>query len=95
MRKKQPAVQVQTFTVTRKIRVVEKRCPQCRKTFVGRLNKKFCSRACVQKESYDRHAEARRAHRRERYKENKEKRPAKTLRKAANTLRPCFLSVEM
>jgi endogenous inhibitor of DNA gyrase (YacG/DUF329 family) len=67
MRKKEPHVQVQTFTVTRKVTLEEKTCPQCGKKFVGRLNKKFCSRACVQKDSYERHAEARREHRRKKY----------------------------
>jgi Zn-finger nucleic acid-binding protein len=67
MKKKGAAVEIQTFTVTRKIRLEEKKCPQCQRYFKGRVNKTFCSRACVQKSSYERNAEARRAHRREVY----------------------------
>ena len=69
--KKERSVQIQTFTVTRKVTLEEKVCPQCGKKFMGRLNKKFCSRACVQKDSYERHAEARRTHRRETYQAEK------------------------
>jgi hypothetical protein len=65
--KKERSVQVQTFMVTRKVTLEEKVCPQCKTKFMGRLNKKFCSRVCVQKASYDRHIEARREHRRETY----------------------------
>jgi hypothetical protein len=69
--KKESPVEVQTFTVTRKITLKELICPQCGKKFMGRLNRKFCSRECVQKASYDRHAEARREHRRKTYQAEK------------------------
>jgi tRNA(Ile2) C34 agmatinyltransferase TiaS len=71
MKKQGSAVQIQTFTVTRKVRLEEKVCPQCGTRFMGRLNKKFCSRACVQKASYETHGEKRRTSRRAKYHEEK------------------------
>lgn len=75
-----PITRTQTVTITRRITLEEKQCPQCGKKFFGRKNQKFCSRACVQKDSYDRHAEQRRADRREKYQE--EKKATKLTRKA-------------
>lgn len=62
-----PRTRTQTVTITRRVTLEEKRCPQCGDTFFGRKNQKFCSRACVQKDSYDRHAEQRRKVRRDKY----------------------------
>jgi len=67
MRKKEPSVQVQTFTVTRKILLEEKVCSQCGKRVLGRKNKKFCSRACVQKATYEKHGDEYRKARMEKY----------------------------
>jgi len=58
MRKKEPHVQVQTFTVTRRVTLEEKTCSQCGKRFVGRKNKHYCSTACAKKASYWRNPEA-------------------------------------
>lgn len=71
MRKKEPQVQVQTFTVTRKVTLEEKTCPQCGKRFVGQKNKKFCSRACVRKATYEKHGEGYRKARLKKYHEEK------------------------
>jgi hypothetical protein len=59
------------ITVTRRIVVEEKTCPSCGKRFVGPKVKKFCGRLCLNKASYQKHAEARRAHRRAVYHEQK------------------------
>ena len=67
MRKKEPGVQIQTFTVTRRITLEERTCPQCGKRFVGRKNKKFCSRACVRKATYEKHGDEYRKARVEKY----------------------------
>jgi hypothetical protein len=67
MRKNEPRVQVQMFTVTRRIALEEKTCQQCGKRFLGRKNKKFCSRACVRKATYEKHGEAYKKARMERY----------------------------
>ena len=72
MREKRPATRTQTVTITRQVTLEEKVCPQCGKKFFGRKNQKFCSRACVQKDSYDRHAEARRKARMKKYYAEKE-----------------------
>jgi tRNA(Ile2) C34 agmatinyltransferase TiaS len=82
MREKRPITRTQTVTITRQVTLEEKVCPQCGKKFFGRKNQKFCSRACVQKDSYDRHAEARRATRREKY--QAEKRMAAGKRRSAS-----------
>ena len=58
MKKKEPHVQIQTFTVTRKVTLEEKTCAQCGTGFVGRKNKQFCSVACAKKAAYWRNPEA-------------------------------------
>jgi hypothetical protein len=64
-------VQVQTFTVTRKVTLEEKACSQCRKRFTGRKNKLYCSMACARKASYDRNPEAYRESRMRSYRKSK------------------------
>lgn len=71
MRKKELPVQVQTFTVTRKITLEEKTCLQCGKRFFGRKNKKFCSRACVRKATYEKHGDEYRKARVKKYRAEK------------------------
>lgn len=71
MRRKEPRVQIQTFTVTRKITLEEKACPQCGGRFVGRKNRKFCSRPCVRKATYAKHGEEYRRKRLESYRRQK------------------------
>jgi ribosomal protein S27AE len=71
MRKKELPVQVQTFTVTRKITLEEKTCPQCGNRFLGRKNKKFCSRACVRKATYEKHGDEYRQARVKKYRAEK------------------------
>jgi hypothetical protein len=72
MKKKEPHVQVQTFTVTRKVTLEEKACAQCNKRFVGRKNKQYCSLACARKASYWRNPEAYRESRLRSYRKQKE-----------------------
>jgi hypothetical protein len=75
-----PITRTQTVTITRRITLEEKQCPQCGEKFFGRKNQKFCARPCVQKDSYERHAEERRRKRMEKYRA--EKKAAKSPRKA-------------
>ena len=65
-------MQVQTFTVTRKVTLEEKTCAQCGKLFVGRKNKQYCSMACARKASYWRNPEAYRESRMRNYRKSKE-----------------------
>jgi len=53
----------------RKVKLVEKICPSCKRSFWGAKVKKYCSVSCANRANYERHAEARRADRRERYRE--------------------------
>ena len=55
----------------RTLRLIEKICPVCGKTFEGVKIRKFCSRACQNKADYDRHGEEYRQARMDRY--NKER----------------------
>ena len=72
MRKKEPTVQVQTFTVTRTIALEEKTCPQCHSRFLGPKRKKFCSRVCVRKATYEKHGAEYRKARVEKYHQEKQ-----------------------
>jgi len=49
------------ITVTRTLKLEEKRCPARKKRFTGPLVKKYCSRECLNRADYERNAEARRA----------------------------------
>ena len=57
----------------RRIPLEEKTCPVCGKAFVGPKRQICCSVSCQQKAIYQRHAEERRAKRRERYRRGKGK----------------------
>ncbi len=59
-------------TYTRRIRVEEKQCPVCGKTFEGVKKSKFCSPACKAKANYKRHAEEYRTARIEKYRQQKQ-----------------------
>jgi hypothetical protein len=71
MAKKKEKVLEQTihvaYTYTRRVSLVEKRCLQCGRPFVGVKQKKYCSRACQAKADYERHAEQYRQRRVEKY----------------------------
>jgi len=56
-----------TYSYTRRVPLVEKRCPQCGRSFVGVKQKKYCSRACQAKADYEHHAEQYRKARMEKY----------------------------
>ena len=56
-----------SYTYTRRIALVEKRCLVCEKRFAGIKKRKYCSRACQNKAFYERHADEYRHARRERY----------------------------
>ncbi len=56
-----------SYTYTRRLRLEEKICPQCGKTFTGVKKRKYCSRACQAKADYERHAEEYRQRRVEKY----------------------------
>ena len=55
------------IAITKRITLEKKVCPQCGKGFEGAKVARFCSKACANKASYRRHAEAIRKERRERY----------------------------
>jgi tRNA(Ile2) C34 agmatinyltransferase TiaS len=71
MGNKPAKVKIINVQLQRKIPQMRKTCPVCGKNFVGASLAKYDSRQCKQKASYDRHAEARRAHRRETYQAEK------------------------
>jgi hypothetical protein len=60
-----------TYTYTRRVPLVEKRCLQCGRSFVGVKQKKYCSRACQAKADYERNTEQYRQARMERYRAEK------------------------
>lgn len=60
-----------TIQVMREYVVEEKRCPQCGKQFEGIKTAKFCSSTCLKQADYAKHAETRRAKRREAYQEQR------------------------
>jgi predicted nucleic acid-binding Zn ribbon protein len=53
----------------RRIPLVEKQCVVCGKRFAGTKKSVYCSQACKSRANYQKHGEARRAHRREVYRE--------------------------
>jgi hypothetical protein len=57
--------------VTRRERLEGRTCAVCGRTFVGRSTQRYCSRPCQQRADYERHADARRAARRERHQHQK------------------------
>ena len=61
-----------SYTYTRRLRLEEKRCPVCGKTFVGVRKRKYCSRRCQAKADYLRNAETYRQQRVESYRKQKE-----------------------
>ena len=71
MKKKGPAVQVQTYTVTRRVTLEDKTCAQCGQHCQGRKNRQYCSLACAKKASYWRHPDAYRAARMKSYRKLK------------------------
>lgn len=73
MKKKEPEVQVQTFTVTRRVMLEEKACSQCGTRFTGRKNRQYCSLACARKASYWRNPDAYRESRMKSYHRQKER----------------------
>ncbi len=70
--RKASQTRVVEVTVTKRITLEKKVCPQCGKEFEGAKVARFCSKTCANKASYRRHAEAIRKDRRERYRSQKE-----------------------
>jgi len=71
MGKEKQKVQVQQFTVTRKITLTEKHCLQCSTRFMGRKNKIYCSVPCANKAAYWRSPEEHRESRLKSYRKAK------------------------
>jgi len=69
MRKKEPREQI--VIVQRRMRFVPHKCPICGTDFMGQTNKKFCSRTCVRKATYEKHGDEYRKARMERYRGQK------------------------
>lgn len=62
------------ITVTRRIKLLEKVCPVCGKTFWGPKLRVYCTGrggVCANRANYRKHAEARRQQRRESYRRQK------------------------
>jgi endogenous inhibitor of DNA gyrase (YacG/DUF329 family) len=72
MAKKQK-VKVVKVTVERRIPVFKKTCPVCGKTFEGTKLSKYCSKRCLNRADYHRHAEERRKKRLLRYHKEEKK----------------------
>ncbi len=60
------------ITVERRLKLTERTCAVCGRTFEGWGRAHFCSRRCQNRWDYGQHAEQRRAERRERYRRQKE-----------------------
>jgi predicted nucleic acid-binding Zn ribbon protein len=58
---------VRTWTVTKTVVVTSRVCPVCGKKFEGWGKQTYCSQACANRASYQRHAERRRKERMEKY----------------------------
>jgi hypothetical protein len=71
MRKKKETVREIPVSFIRRLRVEEKKCPVCGQLFMGVKKAKYCSRACLNKADYQKHADARREERRDKYRNNK------------------------
>jgi hypothetical protein len=56
---------------TRTVTQVEQTCPICKEKFWGARIRTYCSKACKNKADYERHAEQRRADRREYHRQQK------------------------
>lgn len=59
--------QVRVISVERRLKLSERACPQCGRTFLGWGKQRFDTPACQKKWDYYAHIEARRAARRARY----------------------------
>ena len=59
------------IVVTRREPLVDKVCPVCGAAFVGLSRQRYCGPTCLARAAYLRHAEARRAARRQRYQHRK------------------------
>jgi hypothetical protein len=64
---------VKEIVVIRHERLVDKTCPVCGTPFQGLGRRRYCKRTCADRAFYQRHAERRRATRRERYRQKKGK----------------------
>jgi hypothetical protein len=58
-------------TVTRRLPLTTKVCPVCGKTFTGLSWRRYDTSACARRSDYARHADQRRAARREKYRREK------------------------
>ena len=59
-------------TYTRQVRQLEHTCPICRAHFWGGPLARYCGESCRNRASYVKHAEQRKAERRQRYQRRKE-----------------------
>ncbi len=70
--KKSPTVKVVEVTLTRRIPLAEKVCPQCGTHFMGAKLAIYCGQACVKKAAYWRTPDAYRQSRLRSYRRQKE-----------------------
>ena len=60
------------ITVERRLKLTPRTCAVCGREFPGWGRQRFCGKPCQRKADYQRHADQRRANRREVYKRQKE-----------------------
>ena len=60
------------ISVQRRLKLSPRTCATCGRTFAGWGRQRFCSKACQRRSDYLRHAEARRAKRREYYRRKRQ-----------------------
>ena len=72
-----PKTRVVEIPMVRRITLEKKMCPQCGKRFEGAKVARFCSKACANKASYQRHAETVREKRMAKYYQEKQAAAAK------------------
>ncbi len=68
---------VKLITVQRRLKLTPRTCAVCGQAFPGWGRQRFCGKPCQRKWDYLRHAEARRANRRESYRRQKKNQPPK------------------
>jgi hypothetical protein len=68
MRKTKVLVKESMVSFVRRLPLEEKPCAVCGRLFTGIKKRKYCSRTCINKADYQKHAASRQQARREKYK---------------------------
>jgi hypothetical protein len=67
-----PVAEVRETVVVRRESLIDKVCPICGRSFQAVSRRRYCSARCLNRAAYLRHAEQRRANRREAYRRHQE-----------------------